>query len=339
MVVNATHASANTAVAVSLLVIAYRMRATIADAVHSALAQTYPCEIIISDDCSDDGTLALAESASLGYAGPHRVRARSTPRNLGLCAHLNELACEASGDILVFLSGDDIAYPDRVRTLAEAFAASPEAQLIGSAVDDVDVQGRLTARGVRGLPERVDQRWFLRRGKLQTVLGASMAVRRSLLTELPPLQGMVEDNMLSLRAALLGDCLCLQEPLLAYRRHGANLNDWMFYRGSRDYKTYERRNRRVIAMYRDIAADQRRCVAARADLPAERRTLGLRLAGMYELEADMREAILDKPRRQWISPLWRGIRHPGLRRKSMERALKLCLPRRWFGRVRTRPHS
>ncbi|MER3547139.1 MAG: hypothetical protein C4338_05855, partial [Rhodanobacteraceae bacterium] len=114
--------------------------------------------------------------------------------------------------------------------------------------------------------------------------------------------------------------------------HGGNLNDWMFDRSSREYETYVRRHRRVIAMYRDVAADQRRCVAARADLPQERRELGLQLAAMYELEAEMRETILDRPRTQWLSPLWRGLRHPGLRRKSAERALKLFLPRRWFGR-------
>ena len=33
----------------------------------------------------------------------------------------------------------------------------------------------------------------------------------------------------------------------------------------------------------------------------------------------MREAILDKPRREWLGLLWRGMRHPGLRRKSIER--------------------
>jgi hypothetical protein len=53
---------------------------------------------------------------------------------------------------------------------------------------------------------------------------------------------------------------------------------------------------------------------------------------MYELEAEMREVILEQPRRRWIAPLWRGLRHPGLRRKSAERALKLLLPRGVFGR-------
>ena len=317
---------------ISLLLIAYRMRTTIAEALRSALAQTYPCEIIVSDDSSGDGALDVAAAELRDYKGPHEVRVRTTARNLGLCAHLNDLAREARGEILVFLSGDDVAYPQRVEKLAAAFAAHPHAQLVGSAVDDIDADGHRLASRMRGLPQCVDQRWFLRRGKLVTVLGASMAVRRELLTGLPPLAGTVEDNMLSLRATLLGECRCLPDALLAYRRHGGNLNDRVFDRSGADYAAFEHRHRRVIAMYRDIAADQRRCVAARADLPDQRRRLGTALAQMYELEADMREAVLDQPRSQWIAPLWRGLRHPGLRRKSAERAVKLLLPRRWFGR-------
>jgi glycosyltransferase involved in cell wall biosynthesis len=316
----------------TLLLIAYRMAGTIADALRSALAQTQPCEIIVSDDASGDDTLAIAQALLAGYAGPHRVRLRANARNLGLCEHLNVLAREASGDILVFLAGDDIAYPERVEQLVAAFAAHPQAQLIGSAVDDIDEGGTLLAANVRALPARVDQRWFLRRGKLATVLGASMAVRRELMTAFPPLAGTVEDNMLSLRAALAGDCLCLPQSLLGYRRHAHNLGSWVFDRSEAGYAGFERRYRRVLAMYRDIAADQERCVAARPDLPAERRALALELAAMYRLEADMREAILDRPRRAWLPLLWAGLRHPGLRRKSAERAFKLLLPRRWLGR-------
>jgi len=317
----------------TILVIAYRMQATIGEAVRSALAQTIPCEIIVSDDSSDDGTFAAAQTAVEGYAGPHRVRVRSTARNVGLCAHLNELAAEASGDILVFLSGDDLAYPQRVATLLAAFRSDPAAQVVGSAVDEIDLAGKVIRPRVRALPRNVDQRWFLRRGKMTTVLGASMAVRRELITAFPPLHGSIEDNMLSLRAVLAGDCVCLQEPLLGYRRHAGNFAKWVFDRTDADYAGFERRNRRVIALYRDIAADQEACVAAKPEFPAERRALGLALADMYRLEADMREAILDRPRRQWLPFLARGLLHPGLRRKSIERSLKLLLPRRSrFGR-------
>lgn len=317
---------------VTLLIIAYRMRNTIAAAIHAAVAQTHPCQIIVSDDSSGDGTLEAARAAVADAPPSMDIQVRSTARNLGLCAHLDELVALAQGGIIVCASGDDVAYPERAARLVEAFAAHPDAQLVGSAVDDIDATGKLLVPRTRALPESVDQRWLLRRGKLATVLGASMAFRRGLVADLPPLAGSVEDNMLTLRAVLVGECRCVPEPLLGYRRHGGNLNDRVFDRSTRDYAGFERRHRRVIAMYRDIAADQRRCVAARPDLPVERRRLGLELAAMYDLEAEMREAILDRPRRQWLAPLARGIRHPGLRRKSLERALKLLLPRRLFGR-------
>jgi glycosyltransferase involved in cell wall biosynthesis len=151
--------------AATVLVIAYRMRDTIAEAIASALAQTVCCEIIVSDDCSGDGTLEAAQAAIAGYAGPHGVSVRSTGRNLGLCGHLNELAAIARGDVLVFLSGDDVAYPQRVERLQAAMAAQPDAMVVGSAVDDIDVHGTTIATCVRGLPAWLDQQWFLRRGK------------------------------------------------------------------------------------------------------------------------------------------------------------------------------
>ena len=316
----------------TVLVIAYRMRTTIAESIASAFAQTVACEIIVSDDCSGDGTFEAAQAAIAAYSGPHRVSVRSTPSNLGLCGHLNDLAQIARGDVLVFLAGDDVAYPHRVERLLAEMTSYPDAMVVGSSVDDIDPTGKVIATRARGLPALLDQRWFLRRGKLLCVLGASMAVRRSLIAELPPLQGMVEDTMLTLRATLLGECRCVADPLLGYRRHENNLNDFMNDRSEKNFATYERRTRRLVTMYRNIAADQERCVGARADLADERKRLALELANMYRLEADMREALIDKPRSQWLRPLWRGLKHPGLRRKSAERALKLFLPRRWFGR-------
>ncbi|HJU40501.1 MAG TPA: hypothetical protein VJ724_13060, partial [Tahibacter sp.] len=90
------------------------------------------------------------------------------------------------------------------------------------------------------------------------------------------------------------------------------------------------RYERTVRMYRDTADDLARCIA-RVDLPGERRAQALAIVEMYRIEADAREAILDKPRRDWLGPIWRGLRHPGLRRKSAERALKLFIPKRWFG--------
>lgn len=307
------------------------MKETVLEAVDGALSQTVPCEIIVSDDSSCAETLPRVRAHLRDYAGPHRVIVRSTARNIGLCAHLNELAVLASAPILFNSAGDDVSSPRRVETLLKIFDTEADAQVVGSRVDDIDAAGKLIAPNARGLPQHIDQQWLIDRGKLATILGASMALRTSLLTALPPLAGRVEDNMLMLRGALLGECRCVPESLLRYRRHDNNLGDWVFDRSESGYEGWKRRQLRVADMYIEIADDQMRCIEASPALPAVRIKRGLQLQALYRLEARQRITLIEQPRAQWIAPILEGLRTRGLRRKSAERALKLFLPRKHFG--------
>ena len=316
----------------TFLVIASRLRDPVPAAVAGAIAQTVPCEIIVSDDSSGDDAFALVRPMLQGYAGPHRVTLRSTTRNLGLCPHMQELAQMASAPILFNSAGDDVSKPQRVADVLAEFAARPAAQIVGSSVDDVDADGQLIKPATRGLPRRVDQDWLLAQGKMATILGASMALRRELFTRFPALIGRVEDNMLMLRGALVGECRCLPQALVDYRRHDNNLGDWVFDRSEAGYEGWKRRQARVAEMYLQIADDQLRCVESRPDIARERRAKGMQLQALYRLEAEQRLAMIDRPRNEWLGPIWRGLNMPGLRRKSAERALKLLLPRGMFGR-------
>jgi GT2 family glycosyltransferase len=316
----------------TILLVAYRMQDTIVESLESALAQTVPCEIIVSDDSSGDESLQRIAPIVRDYRGPHRLRVRSTAANIGLCAHLSELAPLANTGILVFLAGDDIAYPHRVERLVEHLHRHPQAMIAGSAVNDINSRGQIIKPRNRGQKPVLTQQALRQAGHLVTVLGASMAVRRELFTGFPPLQGRVEDNALQLRAVLVGECHCLPEPLLGYRRHDSNLGSWVFDRSAKGADTWHRRQQRVAQMYHEVADDQDRCIDARPDLPADRRERGRGLAAMYRLEARMREALLETDRRRWLRPLWDGLRFPGLRRKAFERLLKLPLPRRFFGK-------
>lgn len=314
---------------VSVLLMGYRSESTIIEALDGALSQTVPCEIIVSDDASADSTLAIVSDHLRGYAGIHSVSVRRNERNLGVCAHIMALEKIATGDILVFMAGDDVSYPHRVRKILELFARHPEAYAVGSAYDEVDAAGGLLRSCTRMLPETMDQQRFLSHGKFSTLHGATMAIRRDVLTRFPPLQGKVEDNMLSLRAALLGTCANVREPLIAYRIHDNNLTKWVFSASTGDADAaFRRRYRRTIDLYREVADDQERCLAALPGLDARKRRLGQKLVEMYRLESAGREAVLDLPKFRWLGPIWNGLMHPGLRRKSLERALKLLLPRR-----------
>lgn len=320
---------------VSILLMAYRSELTIEAAIEGALAQTVPCQIIVSDDASDDAGYRRALAATQGYCGPHRLTVRRNAVNQGLCSHINTLAAIASGEILVFMAGDDVSYSHRVDRLLAAFAANPTAYAVGSAVDDVDADNReILQAATRALPGRIDQRRLLRAGRLVTLLGASMAIRRELIDQFPPLMGKVEDNMLTLRATLLGEAFGSTLPLLRYRQHAGNLNAWVYSRDGDRRSAFRHRYERTIAMYREIADDHTRCYASLPQLAPDKKRAAEHLAAMYHIEADSREAILNLPRKAWWGPIWRGLKHPGLRRKSAERALKFFLPRRWFGITR-----
>jgi cellulose synthase/poly-beta-1,6-N-acetylglucosamine synthase-like glycosyltransferase len=307
------------------------MEGTILQALNGALAQTVPCEIIVSDDGSDDRGFELAAAVAAAYVGRHRLTVRRNECNQGLCRHIDTLSRVATGEIFVFMAADDVSYPQRVQRILSLFDEYADAYAVGSAVDEIDDQGNMLRQGVLAMESPMDQDRFLRCGKFATLVGASMAIRREFLIGLPPLQGMVEDNMLSLRASLFGRVFCLQEALLQYRLHGTNLGGWVYARHE-DRRTSRRsRYERTARMYREIADDHARCLVALPQLTAAKRAIGEQVVEMYRIEADAREVVLNRPKSEWLAPIWRGLKHPGLRRKSLERALKLLLPRRLMG--------
>lgn len=315
----------------TVLLLTYNTAALVEAAIAGALAQTVPCRIIVSDDCSPDGTGEVIERALAGYDGPHEVRVYRNPTNLGLGAHLSARMADAVGDIVVLMAGDDVSYPDRVQRMLEVYDADPNVMVVGGDYDKVDEHGNALGRGQPRVPPRFDIHYFADAGRFTTLLGAAMSFRREVFERFGPLRAIVEDNALTMRGMLLGSGARIEAPVIRYRISSESLSGWVFARSDRSSDAFIRRYRRLIKMYRDVADDLDHCLQHVADQPAERVAAGRQLAAMYRLEADQREVILDRPRREWIAPLWQGITRPGLRRKSTERALKLILPRSWFG--------
>ena len=108
---------------VSILVAAYNAERWIAETLTSATEQTHPdVEVVVVDDGSTDGTLAVARR----FEGP-RVRVIAQ-ENRGACAARNRAFAEAQGDLIQFLDADDVLHPEKierqVRRLAEEPAAS-----------------------------------------------------------------------------------------------------------------------------------------------------------------------------------------------------------------------
>jgi len=97
----------------SVIIPAYNAAATLARAVDSVLAQSYPAhEIIVIDDGSTDETPEVAAR----YCTKLRYIRQA---NAGVSSARNHGAQAATGDWLAFLDADDWYYPDRLRLHAE----------------------------------------------------------------------------------------------------------------------------------------------------------------------------------------------------------------------------
>lgn len=316
---------------VTVLLLSYRDASFIGEAIAGALAQTVPCQIIVSNDASDDGTHEIACSLLAGYRGPHRVSVRRNAHNLGVAGHVNAVVPLARGDIIVMMAGDDVAVPERVATLLRAFDQTPSAMAIGSDFECIDADGQPMTMRFRKRPERFGLEYLSVVGSLIGLLGATLAFRREVFDTFGPLRGGIEDNAITLRASLLGECLCLRQPLVRYRRRPGSVSSIVYAREEPARSALRRRYERLIEFYRGTADDFEWCLSSLPGLSAAQGRLARRVLAMYRLEADAREALLVQPRHRWLRPILRGLGNPGLRHKSAERLLKLFVPRRWIG--------
>jgi glycosyltransferase involved in cell wall biosynthesis len=105
---------------ITFALFAYNQERYIREAIEGAFAQTYsPLEVILSDDCSTDGTYQVIQDAATNYNGPHRVVLNRTSRNCGLAEHINQVGKLCKGKFIVLAAGDDISLPERSAKLVE----------------------------------------------------------------------------------------------------------------------------------------------------------------------------------------------------------------------------
>ena len=104
---------------VSVIIPCYNKCAYVAAAIESVLAQSHPCEVIVIDDGSTDGSLDEVRR----FDG--RVTWTTGP-NRGGCAARNTGVEMSSGTYLQFLDADDILPPDKIARQLAALREAPE---------------------------------------------------------------------------------------------------------------------------------------------------------------------------------------------------------------------
>ena len=103
---------------VSVIVPAYKAEETLENCINSLTSQTYRnLEIIVADDCSPDGTQALARRLA---AADGRVRVFTTPQNSGPSQARNFGMEQANGDWIAFCDSDDTLEPQALEAAVTA---------------------------------------------------------------------------------------------------------------------------------------------------------------------------------------------------------------------------
>jgi glycosyltransferase involved in cell wall biosynthesis len=116
---------------VSVLLTAYNREQYLAVSIESVLAQTHrDFELIIADDRSSDGTLAIAREYERRDS---RIRVHANEQNRGDYGNRNFAASLACGEFLKFHDSDDVMYPHCLEVMVRYLASAPSAAFALSA--------------------------------------------------------------------------------------------------------------------------------------------------------------------------------------------------------------
>ena len=111
---------------VSVSVPTYNHEAFIAEAIESILSQNYEnTEIIIADDCSEDGTQAVI----LEYAErfPQKIKPILSESRQGISKNANKIWKACRGKYVSLMSGDDVMLPGKILRQVRCLEAQREA--------------------------------------------------------------------------------------------------------------------------------------------------------------------------------------------------------------------
>lgn len=138
---------------VSILIPCWGCREYIGETIQSALAQTYePIEVIVVEDCGNDGTYEVALSIK-----DDRLRVFRNPVNRGQYGNKNQALAHARGVLIKYLDGDDLLEPHCTSTLVEAWRAGGKGTgIVFGRFVIIDKRGRSVAKPRRwGVTGRV----------------------------------------------------------------------------------------------------------------------------------------------------------------------------------------
>jgi glycosyltransferase involved in cell wall biosynthesis len=205
---------------------AYNAESSVGSAVDSIQRQTFTdWELIVVDDGSWDGTLAILKEAA---SGDPRIRVLVHETNSGLPTSLNDALTASRGSLIARMDADDRALPERLALQVEFMDANQEVDILGGGAltmtEDGTPMGELRPREIHEelAPRIFRENPFIhptvmaRRAVLEQLRGYDTTLRRG------------QDYDLWLRAYRNYRLHNLQQPLIWYAQRPPRWRDAWF---------------------------------------------------------------------------------------------------------------
>lgn len=215
---------------ISVALCSFNGETFIASQIESILQQSRPVdEIVICDDGSADGTLAILES--LAHSSRIPIRLQRNPQRLGVTGNFAKAISLTTGDVIFLCDQDDVWHTDKVARIMEALA-NPAVAMAFSNAQVVDAQ--LQPAGYH----LWDSIWFnpaeqkrMAAGDAAPVLlrhavaaGSTLAFKREYLPLILPMPDLPHshDIWITLMLACVARIQPINEDLIRYRLHENN---------------------------------------------------------------------------------------------------------------------
>ena len=212
---------------ISVALCTYNGEKYIREQLESILSQTEPVdEIVICDDRSSDRTVETAAGIRDSHRGKTRIRIEVNDRNLGVSKNFEKALSLCSGDIIFLSDQDDIWDPEKVRRVREALEKDPRCLLVFTDAKLIDGEGNDLGQSLWDVSKpRLKETYSAADFTgLRFITGATAAIRRELLEHtLPVPECWIHDAWLAINAAVYGGVAHLDEKLISYRQHEANV--------------------------------------------------------------------------------------------------------------------
>lgn len=214
---------------VDILMAVYNGETYVREQVNSILHQTYGnWNLIIQDDCSNDGTMDLLKPYAREY--PERIVVKQREKNSGAAQrNFFSMLPDARNRYVMFCDHDDVWLPDKVertltviREMEQRGAQRP--LLAHTDLSVVDGELRPLAASMVTRQKLNPLGTFEQLLVQNAVTGCTMMVNRPLLDMVKevPKRAIMHDWWFALIAAAFGEIGYANEPTILYRQHGGN---------------------------------------------------------------------------------------------------------------------